>query len=87
MEARNYLGLLTIALALGWVVLAVRRRATLGQRDRTATAGLVVAFVVGVAFALPSPIRVLGHDLLATPSRLLWDVVQPSASRRGGSPS
>lgn len=75
MEARNYLGLLTIGLALGWVVLAVRRRATLAQRDRTVTAGLVVAFVVGVAFALPSPIRVLGHDVIWTPSRLLWDAV------------
>ena len=75
MEARNYLGLLTIGLALGWLVLAMRKWSRLGQHDRSATAGLVAAFVVGLAFALPSPVTIFGRDVLWTPSRLLWDAV------------
>lgn len=41
---------------------------------RAATAGLTAAVVVGLLFALPSPIGVFGHDIWM-PSRLLWEVV------------
>ena len=73
-ETANYLGLLTIVLALSWLIVAWRRRRTLGPRIRVATAGLVAAFVAGLLFAAPSPILLFGH-LVWTPSRLLWEVV------------
>jgi hypothetical protein len=73
-EVANYLGLLTFALAVVWLVIAFRRRASLGQRERVATTGLVAAFVVGLAFALPSPISLFGHDVWM-PSRFLWAIV------------
>src|SRR5207237_9725472 len=66
----NHAGLRTLALAGTWLVIAFRRRATLRERERLATAGLLAAFVAGFAFALPSP--VLGVPM---PARLLWDVV------------
>ncbi|MFY9578380.1 MAG: hypothetical protein WAQ33_03575, partial [Gaiellaceae bacterium] len=69
-EISNYAGLLTLALAVAWVLIAFRRRVMLPERERLATAGLVAAFVVGLAFALPSP--ALGIPM---PSRLLWSVV------------
>ena len=69
-EASDYLGVLTIALALVWLVVAWRRRTEL----RTVTAGLVAAAVVGLLFAAPSPLSVFGHDVWM-PSRLLWEVV------------
>jgi O-antigen/teichoic acid export membrane protein len=61
-EISNYLGLLTFALAVGWIVYALRRRVEL-----SVTAGLVAAFVVGFLFALPTP--VMG---ISMPSKLLW---------------
>ena len=73
-EVTNYLGLLTIAFALTWLVLALRRRAVLGERQRLATAGLVTTFAAGLLFASPSPILVFGHKIWM-PSRLLWEVV------------
>lgn len=65
-EASDYLGVLTIALAVLWLVLAWRRPSEL----RPATAGLAATVVVGVLFALPSPIGGVWM-----PSRLLWEVV------------
>ncbi|MFL5950834.1 MAG: lipopolysaccharide biosynthesis protein [Gaiellaceae bacterium] len=73
-ETTNYLGLLTIALAVGWIVVALRRRDELSRERRTATAGLAVAFVVGLAFALPSPSHVFGASI-PMPARLLWEAV------------
>lgn len=68
-EISNYLGLLTFALAIGWLVVVYRRRAALrGTRLVEVTAGLVTAFVVGFLFALPSPVG--GTSM---PSRWLWD--------------
>jgi hypothetical protein len=64
-ELSGYLGLLTFALAIGWLVVAVRKR-----WEVPATAGLVAAFVVGFLFALPSPIA--GMPM---PSKLLWNVL------------
>jgi O-antigen/teichoic acid export membrane protein len=72
-EASSYLGLLTIALALGWVVYAWRRRTVLGRGARSATAGLVAAVAAGLLFAAPSPVTLFGHDVWM-PSRLLWEV-------------
>ena len=65
-EISNYLGLLTFALAIGWLVVVVRRRHGLPA----ATAGLVAAFVVGFLFALPSPVAGI-----SMPSKLLWHVL------------
>jgi O-antigen/teichoic acid export membrane protein len=73
-ETSTYLGLLTLGLAVAWLLLALRRRATLSERNRTATTGLVAAFVVGLAFALPSPIHVFGLSI-PMPARLLWELV------------
>jgi O-antigen/teichoic acid export membrane protein len=73
-ETTNYLGLLTIALAVSWVVVAVRRRAVLQEGTLAATAGLVVAFMVGLLFALPSPSHILGASI-TMPARLLWEIV------------
>jgi O-antigen/teichoic acid export membrane protein len=64
-EGSDYLGWLTIALAIVWLVVAWRKRTAL----RPATAGLVVAVIAGVLFALPSPIGGVWM-----PSRLLWEV-------------
>jgi len=65
-EISNYLGLLTIALAVGWVVVVLRRRNGMA----TVTAGLIAAFVVGFLFALPSPVAGI-----SMPSKLLWNVL------------
>jgi O-antigen/teichoic acid export membrane protein len=73
-EITNYLGLLTIALAITWLVVAYRRRADLDDRQRTATAGLVATFVAALLFAAPSPIVLAGHQV-PMPSRLLWAFV------------
>jgi O-antigen/teichoic acid export membrane protein len=73
-EVTNYLGLLTFALALGWLVVAVRRRKTLSEKQRVATSGLVATFVAGLLFAVPSPVVLFGHDVWM-PSRLLWEVL------------
>jgi O-antigen/teichoic acid export membrane protein len=68
-EASDYLGWLTIALAVAWLVVAWRRRTAL----RAPTAGLVAAVIVGLLFAAPSPVSLFGHDVWM-PSRLLWEV-------------
>lgn len=65
-EISSFLGVVTIALAVLWLVLAVRRRNGLAA----ITAGLVTAFVVGFLFALPSPVAGI-----SMPSKLLWDVL------------
>lgn len=65
-EISNYLGLLTFALAIGWLVVVLRRRNGMAA----ATAGLVTAFVVGFLFALPSPVAGI-----SMPSKLLWHVL------------
>ncbi|CAN5273468.1 hypothetical protein BH18ACT12_BH18ACT12_08410 [soil metagenome] len=65
-EITNYLGLLTIVLAIGWLVLVIRRR----NGMKAVTAGLATAFVVGFLFALPSPVAGI-----SMPSKLLWNVL------------
>ncbi len=73
-ETSNYLGLLTIGLALAWLVVAWQGRMRLSLRLRSATAGLVSVVVVALVLALPSPAVVLGHEVWM-PSRLLWELV------------
>jgi hypothetical protein len=73
-EISNYVGLLTIALAAGWVVLAIRRRRRLDRNLRVASIGLVTTLVVALLLALPSPIGMFGHPV-PMPSRLLWEIV------------
>jgi O-antigen/teichoic acid export membrane protein len=73
-EISAYLGLLTLAFGIGWLVTALRRRGSLSQRQRVATSGFVAVFVVGFLFALPSPIHLFGHDVWA-PSRVLYAVL------------
>ena len=72
-ETANYLGLVTIALALFWLVTALRRRRTLPPHQRSATAGLGTATFVGLLFGAPSPLSIFGHDVWM-PSRLIWEV-------------
>jgi O-antigen/teichoic acid export membrane protein len=73
-EVTNYLGLLTFALALGWVVAAFRRRNRLDDVQRSATGGLIATFAAGLLFAAPSPILLFGHEVWM-PSRLLWEAL------------
>ncbi len=70
-EISAYLGLLTLTLGIAWLVVALRRRRTLSSTQLVATTGLVAVFVVGLLFALPSPLHLLGHDVWA-PSRILY---------------
>jgi O-antigen/teichoic acid export membrane protein len=65
-EITNDLGVLTFALAIVWLVVVLRRRNGMTR----VTAGLVVAFVVGFLFALPSPVAGI-----PMPSRLLYGVL------------
>jgi hypothetical protein len=65
-EITGYLGLVTIALAVVWLVVVWRRR----NGYATVTSGLVATFVVGFLFALPSPVAGI-----SMPSKLLWDVL------------
>jgi hypothetical protein len=73
-ETTNYLGFLTIALALAWLVIAWRRRKNLDRGLRLATAGLGGVCVAALAFSTPSPFVLSGHALWM-PSRLLWEFV------------
>jgi len=74
-ETENYLGLLTIALALGWLVAAWRRRRQLSARVAAATAGLVGIVVTALLFALPTPLNVFGVEFTWPPTRVLWELI------------
>jgi O-antigen/teichoic acid export membrane protein len=65
-EISNDLGLLTFALAIGWLVVVLRRRNGMAA----VTVGLATAFVVAFLFALPSPVAGI-----SMPSKLLWHVL------------
>ena len=75
-ETTNYVGILTIALALAWLVRAWRTRRDLPGELRFVTSGLLVVVVVSLLLALPSPVSVFGHDVWM-PSRLLWQLLPP----------
>jgi hypothetical protein len=65
-EISNFLGLVTIALTIFWIVIVLLRR----NGFAAVTAGLAAAFAVGFLFALPSPVTGI-----SMPSKLLWDVL------------
>ena len=73
-EIVSYLGLVTIALAALWVVVAWRSRKRLAGDVQAVTAGLAASFVVGLAFAAPSPLILFGHKTTWTPARALWTI-------------
>jgi hypothetical protein len=73
-ETRNYLGLITLALAFAWLVIAWQKRRELGQRLRVATFGLTGVGLAALLLAAPSPVSILGHEIWM-PSRILWEVV------------
>ena len=73
-EISNYLGLLTIGLAAGWIAVAVRRRGVLERNLLVASVGLVATLAAAVLLALPSPIDAFGRAV-PMPSRLLWEIV------------
>ena len=73
-ETTNYLGILTIVLAVAWLALAWRKGTTLELSKRLATPACAVVALVAFLFALPGPVSVLGHTVW-TPSRLLWQVL------------
>ncbi len=73
-ETRNYLGLVTLTLALAWLVVAWRSWRHLSATLRSATAGLTGVFVIGLLLAFPSPVTVFGRDVWM-PSRLVWEVI------------
>jgi O-antigen/teichoic acid export membrane protein len=75
-ETTNYIGWLTLVLAVGWLVLVWRRRRTLPRRLGVATAGLTAVVVASFLLALKSPVHVFGHAVWM-PSRLLWTIVPP----------
>lgn len=73
-ETTNYLGILTIALAVAWVVLVWRRGRALDARNRLATPAFLTVAVVALLLSLPGRISVLGQTV-RMPSWLLWQVV------------
>ncbi len=73
-ETTNYLGALTIFLAITWLVLAWRRRASVGAPALVVTPALAVVAIVALLFALPGPVSIGGHSVW-TPSRLLFAIV------------
>jgi O-antigen/teichoic acid export membrane protein len=72
-EIANDLGLLTVVLALVWVVIWIRRR-DLPRHLHGGTLGLLTIAVTALVFAAPSPTLVFGHAIWM-PSRVLWEVV------------
>jgi hypothetical protein len=73
-ETTNYLGILTILLAVTWIVLAWRRRGSNGAPALVVTAPFAAVAVVALLFALPGPVSIAGHSVW-TPSWILWQVV------------
>ncbi len=72
-EISNDIGILTLVLALAWIVVwAMRRRHVVHLTH--ATLGLSAIALTALVFAAPSPTVVLGHEIVM-PSRLLFEVV------------
>ena len=73
-ETTNYLGILTIALAAVWLVLAWRRRTVLDARKRLATPAFATVAVIALLLSLPGHVSVLGQTV-RMPSWLFWQIV------------
>lgn len=72
-ETSNDIGVLTIVLALAWMVIWVRRRDRAAYLNH-ATLGFLAIALTALVFAAPSPKLVFGHEIWM-PSRVLWEVV------------
>jgi hypothetical protein len=75
-ETSNYVGLLTIALAVAWLLFAWRRRLPRGNTLRIASVGFAAVTLAAFVLALPSPISLADIEI-PMPSRFLWEVVPP----------
>jgi O-antigen/teichoic acid export membrane protein len=73
-ETTLFLGWLTIALALGWLVLVARRRRALGAEATSIAVALAGVVVVAFGFSLASPLDVFGIEV-RMPSWLLFHVL------------
>jgi len=73
-ETTSYVGILTILLAVTWLVLAWRTRPRLDAGKLALTPAFVLVVLVAFLFALPGPVSVFGISVW-TPSRFLWQVV------------
>jgi O-antigen/teichoic acid export membrane protein len=74
-ETENYVGLLTIALALGWLIVVWRRKSDLARRVVLATTGLVGVLFAALLFAAPTPVDLFGQVFSWPPTRLLWELI------------
>jgi hypothetical protein len=73
-ETTNYLGILTIALAAAWLVLAWRRRRALDARKWLATPTFATVVLIALLLSLPGRFSVLGQTV-RMPSWLFWQIV------------
>ncbi len=73
-ETTNYLGILTLALAATWLVLAWRRWTALDERKRLATPTFVTVGVIALLLSLPGRVSLLGQTV-RMPSWLFWQIV------------
>ncbi|WP_217914368.1 oligosaccharide flippase family protein [Miltoncostaea marina] len=69
-ETSLYVGLLTLALAAAWLGRGILRRRALGRDERRLLLVLPVLALAAVAFSLPSPLTIAGHEV-TTPARLV----------------
>jgi O-antigen/teichoic acid export membrane protein len=72
-EISNDIGVLTILLALVWIVVWLRRRNRAPYLTH-ATLGFLAIALTALVFAAPSPTVVLGQEIWM-PSRVLWELV------------
>ena len=71
-ETSVYLGLLTIALAIGWLVLITVRRRLADRRERTITWAACVVGLAGLIVAAPGIITIGGVEFIM-PSRVIFE--------------
>lgn len=72
-ETGLYVGLITIALALTWVIWRIARRRRMPQEARYLLFALPATIVAGVLFSLPHPMSVLGVEI-PSPARLIYAI-------------
>ncbi len=70
-----YPGLLTVALALAWLVVVLRRRAVVPSWTRLVTLVLVVVAAIAVVCAAPDPMRLGGVQVKPMPSYVLMQIL------------